>query len=210
MKEQSGGSGRGGKESPRDDLGTARMGEEGLRYDAMVEQALRGVVRRALTYAAERGLPGDHHFYVSFRTNDPGVDIPAQLRTRYPDEMTIVLQHQFWGLDVGEEAFGVTLSFSDVPERLTIPFSAISAFADPSVRFGLQFDSGQAEESDAVTPMAAPEQRQQPVEQFAADSSAANAEEASSSSEPADDDAADEDEAPAGGKVIMLDPYRKK
>ena len=186
------------------------MGEEGLRYDAMVEQALRGVVRRALTYAAERGLPGDHHFYVSFRTNDPGVDIPAQLRTRYPDEMTIVLQHQFWGLDVGEEAFGVTLSFSDVPERLTIPFSAISAFADPSVRFGLQFDSGQAEESDAVTPMAAPEQRQQPVEQFAADSSAANAEEASGSSEPADDDAADEDEAPSGGKVIMLDPYRKK
>ena len=71
------------------------MGEEGLRYDAMVEQALRGVVRRALSYAAERGLPGDHHFYVSFRTNDPGVDIPAQLRTRYPNEMTIVLQHQF-------------------------------------------------------------------------------------------------------------------
>jgi hypothetical protein len=186
------------------------MGEEGLRYDAMVEQALRGVVRRALSYAAERGLPGDHHFYVSFRTNDPGVDIPAQLRTRYPHEMTIVLQHQFWGLDVGEEAFGVTLSFSDVPERLTIPFSTISAFADPSVKFGLQFDSGQAEEGDAVAPVAAPEQRQQPVEQFAADSSAANAEEASSSSEPADDDAADEEEAPAGGKVIMLDPYRKK
>ena len=79
------------------------MGEEGLRYDAMVEQALRSVVRRALSYAAERGLPGDHHFYVSFRTNDPGVDIPAQLRSRYPNEMTIVLQHQFWGLDVGED-----------------------------------------------------------------------------------------------------------
>ncbi len=181
------------------------MGEEGLRYDAMVEQALRGVVRRALSYAAERGLPGDHHFYVSFHTNEPGVDIPAQLRARYPDEMTIVLQHQFWGLDVGEEAFGVTLSFSDVPERLTIPFSAISAFADPSVRFGLQFDSSQAEEGDGVAPVAAPEQRQQPVEQFAADISAANAEGESGSSEPAD-----EEEAPAGGKVIMLDPYRKK
>jgi hypothetical protein len=181
------------------------MGEEGLRYDAMVEQALRGVVRRALTYAAERGLPGDHHFYVSFHTNEPGVDIPAQLRARYPDEMTIVLQHQFWGLDVGEEAFGVTLSFSDVPERLTIPFSAISAFADPSVRFGLQFDSSQAEEGDAVTPVAAPEQRQQPVEQSTADSSAANAEGESGSGEPAD-----EEEATAGGKVIMLDPYRKK
>ena len=184
------------------------MGEEGLRYDAMVEQALRGVVRRALSYAAERGLPGDHHFYVSFRTNDPGVDIPGQLRSRYPNEMTIVLQHQFWGLDVGEEAFGVTLSFSDVPERLTIPFSAVSAFADPSVRFGLQVDSNQAEEGDAVTPVAAPEQRQQPVQQSTADGSVANAEEPSA--EPADVDAADEEEAPADGKVIMLDPYRKK
>lgn len=187
------------------------MGEEGLRYDAMVEQALRGVVRRALSYAAERGLPGDHHFYVTFHTNDPGVDIPAQLRTRYPNEMTIVLQHQFWGLDVGEEAFGVTLSFSDVPERLTIPFSAISAFADPSVRFGLQFDSGQAEEGDAVTPVAAPEQRQQPIPQSPYDGSGATAEEASGSGEPADDGAADEEEeASAGGKVIFLDPYRKK
>jgi hypothetical protein len=186
------------------------MGEEGLRYDAMVEQALRSVVRRALSYAAERGLPGDHHFYVSFRTNDPGVDIPAQLRSRYPNEMTIVLQHQFWGLDVGEDAFGVTLSFSDVPERLTIPYSAISAFADPSVRFGLQFDSIQGEGGDVVTPMAAPEQRQQPAEPSAADSPFAPVEVASRTGEAADDEAPEEEEAPAGGKVIMLDPYRKK
>lgn len=196
------------------------MGEEGLRYDAMVEQALRSVVRRALTYAAERGLPGDHHFYVSFRTNDPGVDIPAQLRSRYPNEMTIVLQHQFWGLDVGEEAFGVTLSFSDVPERLTIPFSAISAFADPSVRFGLQFDSSQGEGGDAVTPMAAPEQRQQPAEPSTADSPFTPLGAATRTAEAADHDggdgsdgAAEDEEAPVGdpgGKVIMLDPYRKK
>jgi hypothetical protein len=190
------------------------MGEEGLRYDAMVEQALRSVVRRALSYAAERGLPVDHHFYISFRTNDPGVDIPAQLRSRYPNEMTIVLQHQFWGLDVGEEAFGVTLSFADVPERLTIPFSAISAFADPSVRFGLQFDSGQGEGSDTVTPMAAPEQQQRPLEPSAADNPADNpfvpVEAASGSAGPGEDERADDDEEAPGGEVIMLDPYRKK
>ncbi|MDX1575120.1 MAG: ClpXP protease specificity-enhancing factor SspB [Kiloniellales bacterium] len=197
------------------------MGEEGLRYDAMVEQALRGVVRRALSYAAERGLPGDHHFYISFRTNDPGVDIPAQLRSRYPNEMTIVLQHQFWGLDVGEEAFGVTLSFSDVPERLTIPFSAISAFADPSVRFGLQFDSGQGEGGDTVTPVAAPEQRQrpaEPIEPAAADNpflpvEAATRRAKAAENKGAGEDAGEDEEAPAddrGGKVIMLDPYRKK
>ncbi len=195
------------------------MGEEGLRYDAMVEQALRNVVRRALSYAAERGLPGDHHFYISFRTNDPGVDIPAQLRSRYPNEMTIVLQHQFWGLDVGEEAFGVTLSFSDVPERLTIPFSAISAFADPSVRFGLQFDSGQGEGDDTVTPMAAPEQRQGRAEPSAVDNPAENpaanpfvpVEAASGRGEgTGHDEGSEEEEAPADGKVIMLDPYRKK
>ena len=186
------------------------MGEEGVRYDAMVEEALRGVVRRALSYAAERGLPGDHHFYVSFRTNDPGVDIPAQLRSRYPNEMTIVLQHQFWGLDVGEEAFGVTLSFSDVPERLNIPFSAISAFADPSVRFGLQFDSSQAEDSGAVAPAPAVEQRQTPVKPVASDGNVATAERPSDAAAEAADE---ETEAPAGGpggKVIMLDPYRKK
>ncbi len=111
-----------------------------LRYDRMVEEALRGVVGKALSQVAKRGLPGDHHFYITFRTDDPGVRIPDHLHQRYPGEMTIVLQHQFWGLEVGDEAFSVTLSFSDVPERLTVPYAAVVAFADPSVRFGLQFD----------------------------------------------------------------------
>ena len=183
------------------------MGEEGLRYDAMVEQALRGVVRRALTYAAERGLPGDHHFYVSFRTNDPGVDIPAQLRNRYPNEMTIVLQHQFWGLDVGEEVFGVTLSFSDVPERLTIPFAAITAFADPSVRFGLQFEASQAEAGDSGTPVAVPEQRQEPAEGTAETGGKTPPDKPEEADEVEEGEEAEE---AAGAKVIMLDPYRKK
>jgi hypothetical protein len=180
------------------------MSEEGLRYDSMVENALRGVVRRALAYAAERGLPGDHHFYISFRTTHPGVDIPAALRARYPEEMTIVLQHQFWGLDVGEEAFGVTLSFSDVPERLTVPFAAITAFADPSVRFGLQFDASKTRESDAMTPMAATEQRQKPPPQAVFSRVAARSEETAGSTDGRDgEDGSD-------AKVVRFEPRRKK
>jgi len=116
------------------------MAKNEIRYDSMVEEALRGVVGKALTHAAKHGLHGDHHFYITFRTGDVGVDIPAHLRQRYPGEMTIVLQHQFWGLEVGEDKFSVTLTFSDIAEKLTVPYAAVVAFADPSVRFGLQFD----------------------------------------------------------------------
>ncbi|HEX9792150.1 MAG TPA: ClpXP protease specificity-enhancing factor SspB [Kiloniellales bacterium] len=129
-----------------------------LRYDRMVEDALRGVVGKALSQVAKRGLPGDHHFYITFRSDDPGVQIPDHLRQRYPSEMTIVLQHQFWGLEVGEEAFSVTLTFSDVPERLTVPYAALVAFADPSVRFGLQFDVAEGQGKAGVgEPVAAPQ-----------------------------------------------------
>ncbi|RAU22080.1 hypothetical protein CU669_10370 [Paramagnetospirillum kuznetsovii] len=117
------------------------MPVEELRYDKMVEDALRGVVRDALEFAATQGLPGDHHFYVTFRTHFPGVAIPGHLTARHPDEMTIVLQHQFWDLSVEEEKFCVTLSFSGKPERLIIPFAAVSGFADPSAKFGLQFQA---------------------------------------------------------------------
>ncbi len=118
------------------------MADNELRYDRLVEDALRNVVSQALKHAAERGLSGDHHFYITFLTDHPGVVMPDHLRSHYPNEMTIVLQHQFWGLEVGPETFGVTLSFANEPERLTVPYTAISAFADPSVRFGLQFDVG--------------------------------------------------------------------
>jgi len=137
------------------------MAENELRYDSMVEEALRGVVGKALTHVAKHGLPGEHHFYITFRTDDPGVMIPDHLRQRYPGDMTIVLQHQFWGLEVGADEFSVTLTFSDVPERLTVPYDAVVAFADPSVRFGLQFDvaegqsrtgSGQAPKDSSSEP----------------------------------------------------------
>lgn len=110
-----------------------------LRYDKMVESALRGVVRQAIEEVVASGLPGDHHFYITFMTDHPGVEIPAYLRDRYPGEMTIVLQYQFYDLKVDREKMSVTLSFNNVPERLVIPLAAVSIFADPSVNFALQF-----------------------------------------------------------------------
>ena len=117
------------------------MAQDLFHYDKMVETALRGVAREALARAARDGLRGDHHFYISFRTGAPGVVLPPQLLAKFPEEMTIVLQHQFWGLEVGDEAFSVSLSFSGRLEQLTIPFAAITTFADPSVKFGLQFEA---------------------------------------------------------------------
>jgi hypothetical protein len=114
--------------------------DEGLDYNVMAQRALRGVLRDALSLVSERGLPGAHHFYITFRTDHPGAEVPARLRARYPKEMTIVLQNQFWGLEVEEERFAVTLSFNDLPERVSVPFQSVIAFADPSVPFGLQFD----------------------------------------------------------------------
>ena len=113
-----------------------------LRYDKMVETALRGVVREALARAATSGLPGTHHFYITFKTRHPGVKIPDTLHADYPEEMTIVLEHQFWELEVAEERFAVTLSFKSKPERVDVPFEAVTSFTDPSVKFGLQFQPG--------------------------------------------------------------------
>ncbi len=115
------------------------MAADPLRYDKMVEQALRGVVRQSLAVVARSGFPADHHFYLTFRTDHPGVSLPPQLKAQYPDEMTIVLQYQFWGLEVTDEAFEVTLSFNKAQERLRVPFAALTGFVDPSVQFGLQF-----------------------------------------------------------------------
>jgi len=116
----------------------------------MMDNALRGVVREALARAAREGLRGSHHFFLGFRTGAPGVIVPGYLLSKYPEEMTIVLQHQFWGLEVGEQAFSVSLSFQNRPEQLTIPFAAITTFADPSVNFGLQFATPAVETGDAT------------------------------------------------------------
>jgi hypothetical protein len=138
----------------------------------MVEAALRGVVREALARTAANGLPGAHHFYITFRTRFPGLRLPDDLAQQYPEEMTIVLEHQFWELEVSEHCFAVTLSFQNRPERLTIPFEAITAFADPAVKFGLQFQPAPAGALPAETmPIAAaePEKNDKPGEVVALD-----------------------------------------
>jgi hypothetical protein len=127
-----------------------------IGYDSLQQEALRGVVRGALDRAATpRGLPGDHHFYLSFRTDFPGVVIPDELVTRYPEEMTIVLQNQFWDLSPGETSFSVTLQFSGQPKSMTIPYAATTRFYDPSVQYLLQFTPG-APPRRAVAPQSAP------------------------------------------------------
>lgn len=115
------------------------MTDDLMKYDKMVENALRGVVRKALEHARDEGLPGDHHFYLTFRTTAPGVSIPDYLQDQYPEEMTIVLQHQFWDLTIEDDQFTVTLSFKNRPAELRIPYDAMTSFVDPSVKFGLQF-----------------------------------------------------------------------
>ncbi|MEE8350875.1 MAG: ClpXP protease specificity-enhancing factor SspB [Rhodospirillales bacterium] len=142
------------------------MNDDPLRYDTWIEDALRSVIRRTLGFAAENGLPGEHHFYITFRTDADGVEVPAYLKAENPEELTIVLQHQFEDLVVNEDAMWVTLRFNGSPERLRIPFDAVLSFADPSVNFGLQlkmsgepegnmeFDATQAQnfEAEAATP----------------------------------------------------------
>lgn len=142
------------------------MSRDQFDYPAMVQRALVGVVREALARVAAEGLPGAHHFYLTFRTGDEGVEVPGQLRARFPDEMTIVLQNKFWGLEVADDHFAVTLSFGGRSERLVIPFAALTGFADPSVNFGLRFGGEAAQDeaaAEAASPPAAPEPPAAPV-----------------------------------------------
>ncbi len=133
-----------------------------IPYDEIVQDALRTVVRRVLERIdAEGGLPGAHHFYIAFRTRAPGVEIPKHLLERYPDEMTIVIQHRYWDLDINEERFQIGLSFNQVPAKLTIPFEAVTGFVDPAVNFALQF---QPKEGDAVVAEPEPTPPPEPIE----------------------------------------------
>ena len=171
------------------------MSKDLIGYDRLVESGLRSVIREALRLVAAEGWPGTHHAYITFRTDAPGVDVPDSLRARYPDELTIVLQHQFWDLEVGDDRFAVTLSFSKVGHRLTVPFAALTGYADPSVKFGLQFGAAGQADQEAATPKT--------------DGAKARAKPAEPETAP---EAADEDAAPeAGGeKVVALEQFRKK
>ena len=182
--------------------------ESRIFYGAWIDDALRGLVKRALTLALEQGLPGKHHFYITFRTGHPGVVLPAPQRAQYPNEMTIVLQHQFWGLEVTDDSFTVTLSFGGKHEPLFIPYDMIVSFADPSVKFALQFDSGanagedegESDEHEGQEPVLAldkPEAKPALPDQRAG----ARAE---------GDTAAGSSGGPSGGTVVALDAFRKK
>jgi hypothetical protein len=158
------------------------MSEDLLRYDLMIEAALRDVVRETLETVARDGLPGEHHFYITFLTNFPGVKIPDYLHKQYPEEMTIVMQYQFFGLSLDDDCLNVTLSFNNIKEKLRVPIDSITTFADPSVNFALQFQSSSSEgdEDDNPDPPAGNNQDKKP--------------------------AADEKR----GEVISLDMFRKK
>jgi len=180
------------------------MAVDHLRYDLLTQDALRGVVRTVLQDAAQKGLPGDHHFYISFDTRAEGVHISERMIEQYPKEMTIVLQHQFWDLAVSETAFEVGLSFGGVAERLSVPFSAIKGFFDPSVQFGLQFE----EITDSETQENREATKQAKTEPPQMKSSAAVA-----PVPPSGGDAVAEENAsgPAdGAEVVRLDRFRKK
>lgn len=139
------------------------MAQDLYHYDKMVERALRGVIRDVLARVAQEGLRSAHHFYIGFATRAPGVALPPRLLERFPTGITIVLQHQFWDLEVGDEGFSVSLSFDKQIERLTIPFAAIKSFADPSVEFALAFAEPAAAAAAALPTLAAAKPNPEPA-----------------------------------------------
>ncbi|MGN6306095.1 MAG: SspB family protein [Mesorhizobium sp.] len=175
------------------------MADDHIRYDILAQEALRGVMRKVLAEVARTGLPGNHHFFITFLTGAPGVRVSSRLRERYPEQMTIVIQFQYWDLKVTDTGFEVGLSFSDVPEKLEVPFSAVRGFYDPSVNFELEFDvrtEGEAEGEPVAEPVAlVPEKKAEPKKKQA------EKEKPAAASEPA---------AGKGADVVSLDAFRKK
>lgn len=180
---------------------TCYMADDHIRYDILAQEALRGVMRKVLAEVARTGLPGNHHFFITFLTGAPGVRVSSRLRERYPEQMTIVIQFQYWDLKVSDTGFEVGLSFSDVPEKLEIPFSAVRGFYDPSVNFELEFDvrtDGAAEDEPAQPtpePLAVVTEKKPETKKKAA---------AEADKKPAAADAG------KSADVVSLDAFRKK
>ena len=176
------------------------MATDHIRYDVLARDALRGVLRRVLTDAAEHGLPGEHHFFITFLSTADGVKLSPRLLVQYPEEMTIILQHQFWDLVVTEDRFEVGLSFGGIPERLVVPFNSIKSFFDPSVQFGLQFEPSETPPETAspnlpASPAASPAPSPAPSA-LPSPPAAENQDEPAKPSE--------------GAEVVRLDRFRKK
>jgi hypothetical protein len=173
------------------------MATDHIRYDVLARDALRGVLRRVLSDAAEHGLPGEHHFFITFLSTAEGVKLSPRLLAQYPEEMTVILQHQFWDLIVTEDRFEVGLSFGGIPERLVVPFNSIKSFFDPSVQFGLQFDPSEAVSGAPAANLPAVASSALPVP-----------------SPPSASPAPEHQDEPAkpseGAEVVRLDRFRKK
>ena len=176
------------------------MPEDLMRYDQLAQSALKGVVREALRKVEKSGLPGEHHFFIQFNTRYPGVSIGERLAAKYPREMTVVLQHQFYNLQVTEERFQVELTFDNIPEKLVIPFASVKGFLDPAVQFGLQFDVAQVEEEVAASPKTDAKTKAEPKAK-----SEAKWKKAEESEQATEDEVAAEKP-----NVVSLDAFRKK
>jgi hypothetical protein len=185
------------------------MAVDHIRYDILAQAALRGVVRTVLVDAAKRGLPGEHHFKITFATTASGVRLSERMRAQYPQEMTVVLQHQFWDLMVSEEAFEVGLSFGGVPERVAVPFDAVTAFYDPAVQFGFQFETIEtAAAADASVEARDAEKASAPAGELPAAQTTPEALPASSPAAAAS--VVSGIDGGTGGEVVRLDRFRKK
>ena len=182
------------------------MADDTIRYDVLVQDALRGVMRKVLQEVVHTGLPGDHHFFITFDTNAPGVRISTRLKEKYPDQMTIVMQFQFWDLKVTDAGFEIGLSFNDIPEKLIVPFASVRGFYDPNVNFELEFDvniPSPLSASIASLPNAMSDEEAETKSDLADNNDAENA------SKKQDD--ADGNTEPAGsGEVVSLDSFRRK
>jgi hypothetical protein len=184
------------------------MADDYIRYDILAQDALRGVMRKVLAEVARTGLPGNHHFFITFLTNAPGVRISSRLRERYPEQMTIVLQFQYWDLKVTETGFEVGLSFSDIPEKLEVPFAAVRGFYDPSVNFELEFDV----KPEAMSPPAESQPERKPEPPAKPPAPVTRKGEPRAKSEPKSKAAepAPQPQQKGGAEVVSLDAFRKK
>lgn len=190
-----------------------------IRYDLLVQEALRSVVRKVLADAAQHGLPGDHYFYITFRTDAPGVRISPRTKERFPEEITIILQHQFWDLSVTDQGFEVGLSFQNIPEKLFVPWETIRGFFDPSVEFGLKFEvedgepeagANDTEPGEAPAPAPAPA-RLTPKAPRGAGSEPSEAPAKGGKGKAPAASASEKTEPPSGdAKVVSIDAFRKK
>lgn len=197
------------------------MSEDLIRYDILAQEALRGVVKKVLTEVSRTGLPGEHHFYITFQTQAPGVRLSPRLLAKYPEDMTIVLQHQFWDMTATEQAIEIGLSFDGIPEKLYIPYTAIITFIDPSVHFSLQFEvegddelsefdtfeMDEDEEEATVLTVMNPHGDEPPAEKKQSDD---KPEETGSEEASADQEEDNTDPKESGAEVVSLDAFRKK